>query len=127
MQRWSARGVAETHRLRKLQQPSHVARLLESLVSHAELVPSGAHPVRDLKSMPRDLRSVAAHATKHGRAWSCWEHTFRNWMFTAEMSLALSRERGRPVLQVDIHDETGFRDSALWMADRDGKWSRCGD
>lgn len=119
--------MAETLRLRTLQQPSHVERLLENLVSHAELVPPGAHPLRDLASVPRELRSAAIQATKHGRAWSCWEHDFRNWMFTAEMSLALSRERGRPVLQVDVHDENGFRHSGLWMADRDGKWSRCGD
>jgi hypothetical protein len=119
--------VAETLRLRKLQQPSHIERLLENLVSHAGLVPSGAYPVRDLESVPSELRSIAIQARQHGRAWSCWEQNFYSWMFTAEMSLALSRERGRPVLQVDVHDDKGFRDSGLWMADRDGKWSRCGD
>jgi hypothetical protein len=119
--------VAETVRLRNLQKPAHIERLLENLVSHTELVPQGAYPVRDLKSVPRELRNIATHATKHGRTWSCWEHNFHNWMFTAEMSLALSRERGRPVLQVDVHDDRGFRDSGLWMTDRDGKWSRCGD
>lgn len=119
--------MAETLRLRKLQQPSHIERLLEDLISHSELVPHGAYPIRDLDSVPRELRSVAIQATHQGRVWSCWEHTFHNWMFTGEMSLALSRERGRPVLKVDVHDEIGFRDSALWMADRDGKWSRCGD
>lgn len=119
--------MAETLRLRSLQEPSHIERLLENLVSHAELVSPGAYPVRDLKSVPRELRGVATQAVQQGPAWSCWEHDLRNWMFTAEMSLALSRERGRPVLQVDVHDENGFRDSGRWIADRDGRWSRCGD
>jgi hypothetical protein len=121
----SSRTVAETHRLRTLQQPSQIERLLESLVSHTELVPSGAYPIRDLKSVPRELRSIAAQATKQGRAWACWAQSFRNWLFIGEMSLALSRERGRPVLKVDVHDESGFKDSGLWMPDRDGRWHRC--
>jgi hypothetical protein len=119
--------VAETRRLRTLQQPSHIERLLETLISHTELVPPGAYPIRDLKSVPLELRNIATQAMKQGRVWSCWAHTFRSWMFIGEMSLALSRERGRPVLKVDVHDESGFRDSGLWMPDRDGKWSRCGE
>ncbi len=119
--------MAETLRLRSLQQPSHIERLLENLISHSELVPPGAYPVRDLKSVPRELRGTAIQAMEQGRVWSCWEHTSHNWMFVGEMSLALSRERGRPVLKVDVLDDRGFRDSGLWMADRDGKWSRCGD
>lgn len=119
--------MAETNRLRKLQQPSHIERLLENLISHTELVPSGAYPIRDLESVPKVLRGIAAEATRQGRVWSCWEHSFRSWMFIGEMSLALSRERGRPVLKVDMLDEGGFKDSGLWMTDRDGKWSRCSD
>jgi hypothetical protein len=26
-----------------------------------------------------------------------------------------------------VLDEGGFKDSGLWMTDRDGKWSRCSD
>ena len=117
--------MAETLRLRSLQQPSHIERLLEDLISHTGLVLPGAYPIRDLESVPSGLRSIATQAMGQGRVWSCWEHGFRSWMFIGEMSLALSRERGRPVLKVDVLDESGFRDSGLWIADRDGKWSRC--
>lgn len=118
----------ETLRLRKLQQaPSHVGRLLEALIAHGNLVPAGAHQIRNLGEVPRELQTMAEQAGKKGRVWSCWAHTFRTWMFTAEMPLSLSRERGTPVLQVDLYDEDGLKDSGLWTSDRQGKWSRCSD
>jgi hypothetical protein len=42
------------------------------------------------------------------------------------MSLPLFRERGAPVLQVDLYDEAGeLKDAGIWMIDPEGKWSRC--
>jgi hypothetical protein len=44
------------------------------------------------------------------------------------MSLALSRERGAPVLQVSHFGDGGtIEDSGCWMADQKGKWQRCED
>jgi hypothetical protein len=118
----------ETVRLRKLQQPApHVERLLDGLVTRARLVPEDAYQIRDPASVPKELRRIAKLAAVNGRAWSCWTHRIRTWLVTGEMLIPLSRERGAPVLQVDVYDEDGPKDSGLWMIARDGKWSRCSD
>lgn len=118
----------DTSRLRKLQQePSHVQRLLEALVTHSDLVPAGAYQIRDPASVPKELRNIATQATKQGRVWACWAYTFRTWMITGEMPLSASRERGTPVLQVDVHTDEGWKDSGFWMPGRDGGWTRCND
>ena len=116
----------ETVRLRRLQ-PSHIERLLEALIARSTLTPEGAYQIRDTASAPKELRRIATLAAKSGRAWSCWAHGSSTWLIIAEMILPLSRERGTPVLQVDVYDEFGPKDSGLWMPDRDGKWSRCND
>jgi hypothetical protein len=117
--------VAETARLRKLQHPSHVERLLAALVVRARLVPDGAYQIRHPRAVPRDLRAIATRASEKGRAWSCWADGLHTWLFTGEMSLALSRELGAPVVQVDLYNDDGSTDSAHWTPNRDGRWQRC--
>jgi hypothetical protein len=125
---WGLTISVETLRLSKLQQsPSHIQRLLEALVVRAKLVPEDAYQVRLMSAMPKELRRVADLAVKAGRVWVCWAQGFRAWLFTAEMPLALSRERGTPVMQVEIYDEGGAKDSGLWTPDQDGTWQRCGE
>jgi hypothetical protein len=42
------------------------------------------------------------------------------------MSLPLSRERGAPVLRVDLYDEAAeLKDAGVWVTDQEGKWTRC--
>jgi hypothetical protein len=106
----------------------HLVRLLEALIVRAALVPLGAYPIRAAASVPTDLRKIAKLAVHSGRAWSCWTHGSRTWMFTGQIPLELSRERGAPVLQVDVYDDDGLKDSSgLWMPDRAGNWQRCAD
>lgn len=117
-----------TARLQTLQQPApHVERLLQGLVAQARLVPEGADHIRDLTSVPKHLRRIAKLAAMSGCAWSCWTYRTRAWLVTGEMLIPLSRERGAPVLQVDVYGEDDPKDSGLWMIARDGKWSRCDD
>jgi len=117
----------DTNRLRTLQQPSKVEGLLKGCVSGSDVLPPGAYQIRDQASVPRELRRIVLRATQKGQAWSCWAHTFRTWLFTGEMSLPLSRERGAPVLLVNLYNDGGLQDSAPWMPDRNGKWYRCDD
>ncbi|MGB6605592.1 MAG: hypothetical protein WA747_12295 [Steroidobacteraceae bacterium] len=117
--------MAETARLRKLQQPSHIERLLTALVMRAHLVPDGAYQIRHPRAVPRDLRKIATHATEKGRVWSCWADGLHTWLFTGEMSLPRSRERGAPVVQVDLYNDDGSTDSGLWTPNSDGGWQRC--
>jgi hypothetical protein len=117
--------VAETARLRKLQQPAQVERLLTALVVRAALVPDGAWQIRHPRAVPRELRAIATHAAEKGRVWSCWADGHHIWLFTGEMSLPLSRERGAPVVRVDLYSDDGSTDSGLWTPNRDGRWQRC--
>jgi hypothetical protein len=115
----------QTMQLQSIQVPSRVARLLEALVTAERLMPTCAYPIRDVTQMPGHLLRTAIDAAAHGRAWSCWVDGFHTSLFTGEMSLPLSRERGVPVLRVDRYDDGGLRDSASWMRDGDGNWTVC--
>jgi len=118
----------ETLRLRRIQEPSRVERLLETFVSRRDLLPGDAYQIRDAKALPESLRSVIARAVKQGQVWSCWADSSRHWLFTSDMSLPLSRERGAPVLQVNRYAEDGaLEESGAFMTDSQGKWIRCSD
>ena len=46
---------------------------------------------------------VLGQASGKERAWTYWTDGLRIWLFTAEMSLPLSRERGAPVLAANAY------------------------
>jgi hypothetical protein len=118
----------ETLRLRKIQQPSHLERLLEAYISRGKFLPSGAYQIRDPGAVPGALRRIAAKAAEEGHVWACWVDNFHSWLFICEMSLSLSRERGSPVLSVSRYDEAGdLIEAGMWAADRDGRWLKCAD
>jgi hypothetical protein len=115
----------ETVRLRKIQQPSHVERLLEAFASRGDLLPKDCYQIRASGALSAQLQAVVEQAIQKGHVWACWADSYHTWLFTCEMSLPLSRERGSPVLQVDVYDETGeLKDAGVWV-NQQGKWSRC--
>jgi hypothetical protein len=116
----------ETMRLRKIQQPSKVERLLEAFVSRANLLPENCYQIRAPRALSPQLQRVVARATQKSHVWACWADSHHTWLFTCDMSLALSRERGAPVLQVDLYDAAGeLKDAGFWIVDQEGKWCRC--
>jgi hypothetical protein len=118
----------ETRRLRTIQQPSHIERLLEALVSRANLLPKDSYQIRDPAALPPALQTVIAQAAREGRVWGCWANSYETCLFTSEMSLPRSRERGVPVLLVNRYGESGeLQDAGVWMTDLEGKWRRCSD
>jgi hypothetical protein len=118
----------ETRRLRTLLQPSQVERLLETLVSHGGLRPEGSYQIRDPAALSPPLQIVLNRAVQEGRVWAAWATSYETWLFTCEMSLALSRERGTPVLQVNQYGEGGeLKDAGSWTTDPDDRWRRCTD
>ena len=120
-------GAMETMRLRKIQAPSQVERLLESYVARADLLPKDSFQIRTTRALSPQLQRVVTRATQKGHVWACWADSYHTWLFTCEMSLALSRERGAPVLLIEQYDEAGeLKESATWMSDQEGKWRRCG-
>lgn len=118
----------ETLKLRQIQHPAEVERLLESYILRANLLPKDAHQIRTAPSVPRELRGLVMQAVKLGKTWSCWASGARTWLFTAEMSLDSSRERGTPVLHVKLYGDDGLlREAAALTTDPTGKWQRCAD
>jgi len=115
----------ETVRLRKIQQPSHVERLLEAFASRGDLLPKDCYQIRASGALSPQLQRIVERAIQKGHVWACWANSYHTWLFTCEMSLPLSRERGSPVLQVDVYDEAGeLKDAGAWV-NQQGKWSRC--
>jgi len=118
----------ETRRLRTIQQPSHIERLLEALVSRANLLPKDSYQIRDPAALPPPLQEVIAQAARDGRVWGCWANSYETCLFTSEMSLPRLRERGVPVLLVNRYGESGdLQDAGAWTTDLEGKWRRCSD
>jgi hypothetical protein len=118
----------ETARLRRLQRPSQIEVLLEALVSRRDVLPKGSYRIRDSKALSSQLQAIVTRTTSEGRIWACWATTHHIWLFTCELSLELSRERGTPVLLVDHYDENGdLKEAGSWAADAQGRWQRCGD
>ena len=118
----------ETRRLRQLQEPTRVAGLLEAYISRAGILPKDAYQIRDRGELPNRVQMVVSRAIAQGQAWSGWARGDQLWLFTCEMSLPLSRERGAPVLIVRLHDEQGeVKDSGTFRYDALGVWSRCAD
>jgi hypothetical protein len=119
-------GAVETIRLRAVQQPSRVERLLVSFASNSGIVAEGSYLVRNPKVMAPLLQRAIAEVESKGHAWCCWTDDSRVWLITGELSLALSRECGSPVLDVRVYHEDGaIADSDCWLVDQDGKWRRC--
>lgn len=118
----------ETLRLRRIQEPSRVERLLDAFISRTASLPPGAYQVRDTWELPNTLRGIVAQAAARGETWLCFARGSQIWLFIGEMSLALSRERGAPVLLVRQYDEdANIGDSGTWRFDALGTWTRCAD
>ena len=118
----------DTLRLRQLQHPSKVDRLLASYIARADILPKNACPIRTVVAVPAPLDGLVTQAIRLGKSWSCWTQGTQTWLFTAEMSLPLSRKRGAPVLQVKLYGDDGLlRESGTVVTDHSGKWCPCAD
>lgn len=118
----------ETMRLKRIRQPSQVERLLERLVTQTGLLPADAYQLRDPGALPSVLQEVLLRTSNIDLVWTCWADSSRVVLFTAEMSLPLSRERGAAVLMVTEYSEQGcLLKAGHWTVDRDGNWRRCAE
>jgi hypothetical protein len=118
----------ETLRLRRIQEPSRVERLLEAYISRAGIVSDHAYQIRNRNQLPRGLQLLLIRAIEEGQVWSCWADAAQMWLFTCHMSLAQSRERGSPVLLVRLYGaEAELLDSGAFRYDALGNWSRCSE
>ncbi|MGH8141080.1 MAG: hypothetical protein ACREU2_00965 [Steroidobacteraceae bacterium] len=120
--------MMETLRLKLIQQPSHVDRLLSSLIRVMQLVPQDAYMVRERSELTDVLRDRILKAERNGCSWECWSDGKQACLFIAEMSLPLSRERGSPVLLISQYSQDGeLKESSHWVTDEQERWRRSGD
>ena len=118
----------ETVRLRTIQRPSRVERLLEAFVSHADILPPGCYRIRDPSALSSVLQQIITQATGNKLAWCCWTDDRSIWLVTAEMSLPLSRKLGKPVLQVSFYGTDGEpKDTGCWAPGEEATWQRCSE
>ena len=87
----------DTLRLREIQQPSRVERLLEAFITRGNLLPKNCYQIRDPSALSSQLQRVVAIESAKDRVWACWTDNHNSWLFTCEMSLPSSRERATPV------------------------------
>lgn len=121
-------GAMETKRLRTIQQPFLLERLLDAYITRNDLVPKSSYQIRDPSAVMVPLRRILRRAAEEGRVWACWACDIQQWLFTADMSLPLSRERGTPVLSINRYGEDGeLKEAGIWLVGPDGSWQRCTD
>src|SRR5579862_8567270 len=109
-----------------LQQPSHIDGLLRSLVKSLAVLPDESNVVTKPSELPSALQRVVGQAIKSGQSWMAWQDNgVHVWLFVAEMSMPLSRERGSPVLEMKHYQGDGLKETAYWVVDRQANWQRC--
>jgi hypothetical protein len=117
----------QTMRLRTSQKPNHCEELVNACVRGRHMVPDGATRMTSLSELSIPLRRLARKdALGESSVWLGWTDAGAMWFVTGTTSLELSRERGRPVLQLRLYDEEGGLDEALTCVQTTGNiWERC--
>jgi hypothetical protein len=99
---------------------------LETFVSHSNILPEGSYQIRDSRALSAVFQEVIIQAIKNKQAWCCWTDDCGIWLITGEMSLPLSRLRGKPVLQVSFYGAEGqLKDTGFWAPGQQATWQRC--
>jgi hypothetical protein len=92
----------------------------------ARRLPIGARPVIDGGELPSPLQKLVIKLHHSDQVWSAWIDEEDIWFFTAEMSLSLSREHGRPTLEVGSYNVDGtMKEWQPWVYLNEGTWQQC--
>jgi len=116
----------ETSKLLKFQHPKRAQGLLESLACRDDLLPRRARRVASVDELPTTLQLLARQHRSSESAWLAWTDGTQIWFFAASPSLALSRERRKPVLTTSVFDGQGsLIESANWVFTNFAGWQKC--
>jgi len=78
------------------------------------MVPLDAVRLTSLSELTIPLRRLArTNALTESAVWLAWSDDGPIWFVTGTISLELSRERGRPVLQIRVYNRDGALEEAL--------------
>jgi len=117
----------QTVRLRSIQKPNQCEQLVEACVRAIKLVPEDAVRITSLSDLSIPLRRLARkNALPESSVWLAWGDAAAMWFVAGTTSLDLSRERGRPVLQLRSYNQEGRLEEALTCVQtRANTWERC--
>jgi hypothetical protein len=117
----------QTVRLRSIQKPNHCEQLVEACVRARKLVPPDAVRITSLSDLSIPLRRLArTNALPESSVWLAWGDSVAMWFVAGTTSLELSRERGRPVLQLRAYNEAGRLEEAITCVQtRANTWELC--
>jgi len=111
----AAQGIhTETKRLRTIQKPNLCEQSVNDCVRGRKMVPHDAIRLTSLSELTIPLRRLArTNALAESAVWLAWTDDGPIWFVTGTLSLELSRERGRPVLQMRVYNRDGALQEAL--------------
>jgi hypothetical protein len=116
----------KTQVFKTIQIPNRTLELLESFATHVLRLPGSARRVTCLDDLPLQLRRHVGVGPGQQYVWFAWCMGERVALVTGALSLDLSRERGRPVLEVRSYDSDGLLDeAAAWVRATATGWARC--
>jgi hypothetical protein len=117
----------QTVRLRSIQKPNRCEELVEACVRARKMVPEAAVRMNSLSDLSIPLRRLARkNALPESSVWLAWGDDDAMWFVAGTASLELSRERGRPVVQLRVYDEEGRLDEALTCVQTAANnWEQC--
>jgi hypothetical protein len=118
----------ETMKLRAIQQPGNAGELLDSFIRVAGSLPGDSYPLTEERQLTPSLEKLALRSLDEGNVWRAWTDDRAMWLWACEVSLARSRERGLPVMEVRRYDEHGsIEESGTWVRVRNDNWQRCNE
>ena len=116
----------ETQRLRTIQSPRRLSNLLDSLTGSWQILPPGLTRITSAPLLPAPLRLLGRCIERGDSLWRAWTDGARIWFFEALFSLELSRERGKPVVQLKQYDEAGDVKRVLtYVSTPEHGWQQC--
>ena len=117
----------QTLRLRTIQKPNQCEQLVEACVRARKMVPQHAARMTSLSDLSVPLRRLARKdALPESGVWLAWGDADAIWFVAGTTSLELSRERGRPVLQLRVYNKEGTLDEALTCVQTQANnWEQC--
>jgi hypothetical protein len=118
----------QTMKLRSIQAPGHAGELLESFIRHQGVLNDESRELKAERELTPRLEKLAQRSLDEGGVWRAWTDEREMWLWASEVSLALSRERGMPVMEIRRYDEHGnVEDSGTWVRVRQDQWQRCNE
>ena len=123
----SEQPAMETRRLPTLVDATQTLVLLVDYIYLAAraTIPTGARQQTDVAKLPLAFQDRVEHAEAQGMAWSAWIHGGDAWLFVGELNLNNARERGQPVLEIEVYDyERHTKSRSVVLRSPDGSWQK---